>query len=113
MHAPCLHAPLPDAVSLTHGTAAESTSGGPDESIYDVMARMRQVSGEALERFAAMTNWDYYEASLRFQKVLEVSGALRTGSSHLLRVPQVPVVNACIHVASDSESPTECTKQHE
>lgn len=33
------------------------------------------VSGEALERFAAMTNWDYYEAALRFQKVLEVSGA--------------------------------------
>ena len=33
------------------------------------------VTGEALTRFAAMTNWDYYEASLRFQKVLEVAGA--------------------------------------
>ena len=34
-----------------------------------------EVSGEALQRFAAMTNWDYYEATLRFQQVLEVSGA--------------------------------------
>lgn len=34
------------------------------------------VTGEAIDRFAAMTNWDYYEASLRFQKVLEASGAL-------------------------------------
>ena len=39
------------------------------------------VRGEALERFAAMTNWDYYEAALRFQKVLEVSGAVLHGVS--------------------------------
>ncbi|BDA41236.1 GTPase Obg [Coccomyxa sp. Obi] len=32
------------------------------------------VSGEAIERFAAMTNWDYYEAMLRFQKVLDATG---------------------------------------
>ena len=38
-------------------------------------ARGWAVTGEALARFAAMTNWDYYEASLRFQKVLEVAGA--------------------------------------
>lgn len=30
------------------------------------------VSGEALERFAQMTNWDYYEAVRRFQRVLQV-----------------------------------------
>ena len=41
-----------------------------------IKTHTRQVSGVALERFAAMTNWDYYEASLRFQKVLEVAGAL-------------------------------------
>jgi GTPase len=32
------------------------------------------VRGPALERFTRMTNWDYYEAVRRFQKVLDVSG---------------------------------------
>lgn len=32
------------------------------------------VTGEAIDRFAAMTNWDYYEATLRFQKVLDATG---------------------------------------
>lgn len=32
------------------------------------------IEGEAVERFAQMTNWSYYEALLRFQKVLDASG---------------------------------------
>lgn len=36
--------------------------------------RTWHVSGEAISRFASMTNWDYYEAALRFQKVLEAAG---------------------------------------
>jgi GTPase len=32
------------------------------------------VYGEALERFAQMTNWDYFEAVLRFQRVLKSCG---------------------------------------
>ena len=32
------------------------------------------VTGEAIQRFAQMTNWDYYEAANRFQKVLEAAG---------------------------------------
>lgn len=32
------------------------------------------VRGEAIERFAQMTNWDYYEAVKRFQRILDVSG---------------------------------------
>ena len=32
------------------------------------------VQGEAIDRFAQMTNWDYYEAVKRFQRVLDVSG---------------------------------------
>ena len=38
--------------------------------------RVWRVEGAAIERFAQMTNWDYYEAALRFQKVLEASGQL-------------------------------------
>ncbi|KAG2484430.1 hypothetical protein HYH03_016740 [Edaphochlamys debaryana] len=40
--------------------------GGPNRVYY--------VEGEAIERFASMTNWDYYESSKRFQRVLEASG---------------------------------------
>ncbi|PNW77357.1 hypothetical protein CHLRE_10g433100v5 [Chlamydomonas reinhardtii] len=36
--------------------------------------RVFYVEGEGIERFAQMTNWDYYEAVKRFQRVLEVSG---------------------------------------
>ncbi|KAK9824623.1 hypothetical protein WJX72_011807 [[Myrmecia] bisecta] len=36
--------------------------------------RVWTVRGEAIERFAQMTNWDYYEAALRFQKVMDVAG---------------------------------------
>eukprot|EP00775_Hariotina_reticulata_P013773 gene13773-13894_t len=37
-------------------------------------SRLFVLQGEAVERFAQMTNWDYYEAVKRFQRVLEVSG---------------------------------------
>lgn len=37
-------------------------------------SRLFFIRGEAIERFAQMTNWDYYEAVKRFQRVLEVSG---------------------------------------
>lgn len=36
--------------------------------------RVFTVEGAAVERFAQMTNWEYYEALLRFQRVLEASG---------------------------------------
>jgi GTP-binding protein len=37
------------------------------------LARWR-VSGVRIERAAAMTNWDYYESGLRFQRILDVMG---------------------------------------
>ena len=42
---------------------------------------MFTVTGEAIERFAQMTNWDYYEAANRFQKVLEAAGELKSSCS--------------------------------
>lgn len=49
-----------------------------DEFSIDVQLENGQqlflVTGEAIERFAQMTNWDYYEAANRFQKVLEAAG---------------------------------------
>ncbi|EFJ44248.1 hypothetical protein VOLCADRAFT_65003 [Volvox carteri f. nagariensis] len=46
-----------------------SGAGGGDGG-----SRVFYVEGEGIERFAQMTNWDYYEAVKRFQRVLEVSG---------------------------------------
>ena len=43
--------------------------------------RVYTVTGEAIERFAQMTNWDYYEAANRFQKVLEAAGDLNSSCS--------------------------------
>ena len=33
-----------------------------------------QVEGVAIERVAQMTNWDYYEAGMRFQRILSAMG---------------------------------------
>lgn len=41
-------------------------------------SRTWYVHGDALERFAQMTNWDYFEAVLRFQRVLEACGLCAT-----------------------------------
>lgn len=46
----------------------------PDPQLLPGGTRLFYVRGEAIERFAQMTNWDYYEAVKRFQRVLEVSG---------------------------------------
>jgi len=43
--------------------------------------RVYTVTGEAIERFAQMTNWDYYEAANRFQKVLEAAGDLKAAAA--------------------------------
>lgn len=38
-------------------------------SVVDDPFESQRVQGKALERFAQMTNWNYYEAARRFQKV--------------------------------------------
>ncbi|KAF8065613.1 OBGC1 [Scenedesmus sp. PABB004] len=45
-----------------------------DPALLPGGTRLFVVRGDAVERFAQMTNWDYYEAVKRFQRVLEVSG---------------------------------------
>jgi GTP-binding protein len=49
----------------------------PDEKafqVYQVADHKWYVEGIAIERAAAMTNWDYYEAGLRFQRILKALG---------------------------------------
>ena len=47
-----------------------------DESAFSVGREGEgwRVRGKRIERVAQMTNWDYYEAALRFQRILEVMG---------------------------------------
>ena len=47
-----------------------------DEDSFDVEREddRWRVTGVRIERAAAMTNWDYYEAQLRFQRILEAMG---------------------------------------
>ncbi|MBX3052267.1 MAG: GTPase ObgE [Caldilineaceae bacterium] len=49
-------------------------------SIHQLDVGLWEVRGIAIERAAQMTNWDYYEAAMRFQRILKamgVSDALR------------------------------------
>lgn len=49
----------------------------PDEkafAAYKVADNKFYVEGVAIERAAAMTNWDYYEAGARFQRILKALG---------------------------------------
>jgi len=52
----------------TFACSQVETPSGPEGPKYFY------VEGDALQRFAQMTNWDYYEAVKRFQKVLSSSG---------------------------------------
>lgn len=50
-----------------------------DEDYFDIEQADDhwRVTGIRIERAAAMTNWDYYEAELRFQRILEAMGISR------------------------------------
>jgi GTP-binding protein len=50
-----------------------------DEKAFTIVREAdgaRRVRGVAIERAAAMTNWDYYEAAMRFQRILSAMGIL-------------------------------------
>ncbi|MBP7960875.1 MAG: GTPase ObgE [Caldilineaceae bacterium] len=42
--------------------------------IHELEPGVWQVKGVAIERAAQMTNWDYYEAAMRFQRILNAMG---------------------------------------
>lgn len=71
--------PTTDALNLTAPTRELDRKRIDEFTITADLAEGRSffVEGEAVLRFAQMTNWSYYESLLRFQKVLELSGALQ------------------------------------
>ena len=42
--------------------------------VPDLATRSFTVHGQALERFAQMSDWSYFESLIRVQKVLEAAG---------------------------------------
>jgi GTPase len=66
--------------------------------IYPLADDKWLVEGVAIERAAQMTNWDYYEAALRFQRILRAMGiteALREAGvqdGHTVRIGEVELV---------------------
>ena len=58
--------------------------------------RRWRVEGEGILRFARMTNWDYYEAALRFQKVLEASGGPQGAVDHCWGAQHWPLGLLCL-----------------
>lgn len=70
-----------DAVNRQAKVRTEADVARLDEfSIEPDLAEERTwyIHGAALERFAQMTNWDFFEAVLRFQRVLKVCGLWRS-----------------------------------
>lgn len=56
---------------------AEVLAASVDEKAFEIHRLddgQWQVTGIAIERAAQMTNWDYYEASMRFQRILRAMG---------------------------------------
>ncbi len=68
---------LPAPVETESADALPTLSPEQDEHAFRV-ARLEDdlwlVEGIAIERVAQMTNWDYYEAGLRFQRILSAMG---------------------------------------
>ena len=58
-----------EAAARNHAAADEN-----EFRIYPAGDDAWRVEGVAIERAAQMTNWDYYEAALRFQRILRAMG---------------------------------------
>lgn len=67
-------------------------------SVHQLDVDVWEVQGTAIERYAQMTNWDYYEAAMRFQRIMKAMGiteALREAGvtdGHTVQIAGVELV---------------------
>jgi GTPase len=67
-------------------------------SVHQLDVDLWEVQGVAIERYAQMTNWDYYEAAMRFQRIMRAMGiteALREAGvtdGHIVQIAGVELV---------------------
>ena len=69
---PPIYRPTTPALFRRH----RSTTSPPHRSTPLSHATQFRVISKRLERLVAMTNWDYYEATQRFDRVLDATGVL-------------------------------------
>lgn len=82
-----LLADLPPVEETTEEILPEITPTEDEKAfaIYRLDDHVWWVEGTAIERIAQMTKWDYYEAGMRFQRILQAMGiaaALRNAGIH-------------------------------
>ena len=68
---------LPTPIATEEVEALPTLSPAEDERSFQITRLdddLWQVEGVAIERVAQMTNWDYYESGLRFQRILSAMG---------------------------------------
>ena len=68
---------LPAPVASEEVEELPTLSPAEDERSFQITRLdddLWQVEGVAIERVAQMTNWDYYESGLRFQRILSAMG---------------------------------------
>jgi GTP-binding protein len=71
---------------------------------FEGPTRTWSVTGAGLERFVAQTNWDYYEAALRFQRVLEAAGIANSLRARGVKEGDTVIVGGAELVWSDDRS---------
>ena len=108
-------APAEVALRLDEDDDADEASGEACE-VEQVEPGAWRVTGAKIEKAASMTNWDYYEAQERFQRIMKALGAseklsrprLRSASGIRMEVRQVSVDTAC-ESRSDRATPRATT----
>ena len=91
---------LPAVDEITPDEMVEITPGLDEKafSVHQLDVDLWEVQGVAIERYAQMTNWDYYEAALRFQRIMKAMGiteALREAGvidGHTVQIAGVELV---------------------
>lgn len=92
-----------DAVNATVPPKKAAGLGAWDIE-FEGPTRTWAVTGAGLDRFVAQTNWDYYEAALRFQRVLEVTGIANSLRARGVKEGDTVIVGGAELVWSDDRS---------
>ena len=95
--------------SLAHALTARRSEAKIGEFVIESDLsgpRFWYVRGEAIERFAQMTDWSYYEAARRFQRVLEAAGIVSALKARGIEEGDTVVIGDMEFEHSDDNSET-------
>jgi len=95
-----------DALNIQEVPKKDMTKRMDDFEITEDLSygRVFYVSGQAIERFAQMTNFDYFEGARRFQQVLKRVGVFKTLKKRGVQEGDTVVIGQMETVWSDDQS---------